>query len=405
MIVVKNTKIVGGEIKDVVIDSADEVVIDADGRLMLIPALIDCHVHFRTPGHEYKEDWSTGAQAAIAGGVTTVFDMPNTDPPVVDKESLEGKMQLIERQLAEADIPLRYHLYLGADKKHLDEIGQVKDQVIALKAYMGSSTGGLLMDDDEGLDRLFQIAAQRDMIVAVHAEDEDILRANKEQYAGETDPAVHSRIRDRTAAIKAVTQAIELAEKYNTQLSVLHVSTKEEIELIRDAKQNHILVYAEVCPHHLVFTEEDYKRLGTKIQMNPPVRTKQDQDALWEAIQDGTVDTVGSDHAPHTLEEKMLPYGQAPSGVPGVEMILPILLNAYNQGKIALDRIIDLTRINPQEIYQLKPNKDVVLVDLDLEKEVREEELKSKCGWSPYAGMVLKGWPKYTILKGRVYEL
>lgn len=404
MLTIKNVKLLDGTIGEHTIESAQPRLIDGENRLTLLPALIDTHVHFRNPGAKYKEDWITGAQAALRGGVTCVFDMPNNIPPCVDNESLLQKKLLIEEQLKEADIPLRYHLYLGADSNHLDAIGSVRDQVIGLKIYMGSSTGGLVMNDASALDRAFQLAAQYNLIVAVHAEDEEILKKNSKKYKGATDPSTHSKVRSSEAAIEATEQAIQLAEKHSTQLVICHVSTAEEIELIKQAKRRELLVHCEVAPHHLFLNDGDYSRLKTLALVNPPLRTERDQEALWRGIHENTVDFIGSDHAPHTLEEKLKPYGQAPSGMPCVETLLPLLLNAYNEKKITLEKIVALTHINIEQIFGLERNQDFVLVDLELSKEVKVSELKSKCGWSPYAGMTLKGWPVYTILKGKFYK-
>jgi dihydroorotase len=405
MIKIKNVKSLEGTVMDFAIESPVDKVLNAEGRLTMLPALIDPHVHFRTPGANHKEDWITGSKAAIAGGVTTVFDMPNNSPSCTTKARLEEKKQLIEKQLAESQIPLRYHLYIGADQNSIDEIGKCNKQVIGVKIYMGSSTGDLLMTDNKALDRVFQLAAQENLIVSVHAEDEKTIEANKAKYENQHDPAVHSKIRDRAAACIAIEQAISLAEKYNGRLAILHVSTKEELDLIRKAKKRELLVYCEVTPHHLFLSENDYKAWGTKVQVNPPLRTLADQAALWEAIHDGTVDMIGSDHAPHTLEEKSKPYGQSPSGIPGIETTLPLLLNAYNEKQISLDKIVHLTSLNIKNIFELKPNDDLVLVDLEMVKEVADADLKSKCGWSPFAGRKLKGWPVYTLIKGHIFHV
>lgn len=405
MIKIKKVKTLDGSIADFTIESSSDQTIDAEGRLTMLPALIDPHVHFRVPGAEHKEDWRTGAQAAIAGGVTTVFDMPNNNPSINTKAALEEKFQIINRQLNEVQIPLRYYLYFGADQNTLDEIGKSAKDIIGVKIYMGSSTGHLLMADDKALDRVFRIAAQENLIVAVHAEDEKIIQTNKEKFGDSRDPAVHSKIRDRKAAVNAVKKAISLAEKYSTRLAVLHLSTKDELELVRKAKQNELLVFCEVTPHHLFLTERDYADWGTKVQVNPPLRSQEDVDALWKGIADGTVDMIGSDHAPHTLEEKAAPYGLAPSGIPGVETTLPLLLNAYNERKISLEKIVELTRINIENIFELQPNPDIVLVDLEKTKEVDDAKLKTKVHWSPFSGRKLKGWPVYTILKGQVFHV
>ncbi|SCA62480.1 Dihydroorotase [Chlamydiales bacterium SCGC AG-110-M15] len=403
MIRIKNVKDIHGKIQDVNIESKDDQVLDASG-LTILPALIDPHVHFRTPGAEYKEDWMTGAQAAIAGGVTTVFDMPNNTPSCVDEETLTDKIKLINQQLKDVDIPLRGHLYFGASKNYLDEIGKAKDRVIGLKIFMGSSTGDLLMDDDASMLAAFREAAKHDLIVGVHAEDECVLKANQKRYSGESQPSVHSKIRSHEAALSAVEKAIHFAEISGATLYILHSSTAKEIECVRQAKKRGLPVYVETTPHHLFFNEEAYAKWGTCVQMNPPLRLEVDQEALWEGIRDGTIDSIGTDHAPHTLEEKHLPYGKAPSGVPGIETILPLLLNAHHDGKVSLERIVEVTRRNIERMFNLENHDDCVLVDLDLEKAVVDEELKTKCRWSPFSGQVLRGWPVYTILKGRVYE-
>lgn len=402
MLLVKNVKNLDGKIIDITIESETSTLLDVEGKLTLMPALIDPHVHFRVPGAEHKEDWISAARAAISGGITRVFDMPNNYPPCVDQKSLYEKIELIEKQLKEADIPLRYNLYLGADANHLEEIGKLKKSIIGLKIYMGSSTGGLVMDDRKSLDRAFQIAAQENVIVAVHAESEMLIRQNKEKI-GLGDPKNHSLIRSPEVAVEATKEAIELAEKYGTQLVICHVSTKEELDLIKQAKERELLVYCEISPHHLFLNEELYDKIGTRALVNPPIRDISHCNALWRGIDNNIVDFIGTDHAPHTFDEKNQEYGKAPSGFPGIETLLPLLLNAYNEKKITLDKIIALTKTNIEEIFRIQRNHDFVLVDLELEKKVNISELKSKCRWSPYEGMLLKGWPIYTILKGRVF--
>ncbi len=405
MIKIENVQTLEGLIPELQIKSSHEHSLDAEERLLALPALIDPHVHLRTPGAEYKENWITGAQAAIAGGITTVFDMPNTTPATVSREHLRLKELLVRKQLAEVGIPLRHHFYLGADREHLGEIAKAKDTAIGLKIYMGSTTGGLLMDDDASLQRAFELAAENNVLVGVHAECERTLNKRKQMFGEVTDPSTHSKIRHSATAERATARAIELAKRTGARLIILHLSTKAELEQVRQAKKEGLPIYAEVTPHHLFLEEQNYDRWGTLIQVNPPIRSKEDQEALWEGIRDETVDTIGSDHAPHTLEEKAKPYGEAPSGVPGLETTLPLLLNAYKQGRITLEQIVKLTRTNIEKIYGLPSNNDVVLVDLELEKEVRVKELKTKCRWSPFAGCILQGWPIYTICQGEIFEV
>ncbi|MCC5831522.1 MAG: dihydroorotase family protein [Chlamydiales bacterium] len=373
--------------------------------LTALPALIDPHVHFRVPGGEHKEDWKTGALAALHGGVTTVCDMPNNCPPCTTLKALEEKKELIDVQLKSVDIPLRYGLYFGADKEHFDQIAAASGACVGLKIFMGCSTGGLVIDTDEALDEAFRIAAEADMLVAVHAEDEALLAKKRVEFAGATEPALHSLMRPKEAAIRATAKAIGLARKHGTKLYILHMSTKEEVALVRAAKQEGLSVYAEATTHHLFLSEEDYATLGTFAQMNPPLRSKEDQESLWEGILDGTIDTIGTDHAPHTIEEKEQPFGKAPSGIPGVETLLPLMLDAVYRGLLTLERMIELTHTNPQKIFNLPPNDDIVLVDLDMELTVTDEMIKSKCGWTPYRGRTLRGWPEYVILDGRAYSV
>lgn len=404
MIRIKGVMTPEGEIIDVCLESKEDRTLEAKG-LTLLPAMIDPHVHFRTPGLENKENWQSGAKAALYGGVTTVFDMPNTLPPTITLENLEAKKQLIESQLKGCGIPLHFGFYLGADKSHFNEIARCKKQVVALKVFMGSSTGNLVMDDDSSLHAAFSLAASHDLLLAVHAEDEALIEERKPLFKGRVDPKTHSELRNEEVAVRATEKAIALSKLYGTRLHLLHIGTKREIECIASAKKEGIKVTCETTPHHLFLSIEDYARLGTKVQMNPPLRSQENVDALWQAIHNGVIDTIGSDHAPHTREEKALPYGQAPSGIPGVETTLPLLLDACHKGRISLKQIIRLMRERIQEIYRLVPNDDFVLVDRNKKRRIEERHLKTKCGWSPYAEKELQGWPVYTILKGKIYEL
>lgn len=370
-----------------------------DGWLAL-PALIDPHVHFRTPGAEHKENWESGSRAALAGGITTVFDMPNNQPPIISAADLDAKEKLVREQLAKAGLSPRHYFYFGATADNWPEFEKIKDRVIGVKLFMGASTGNLLVDKEEDQAKIFAEAARLNLLVAVHAEDEAEIKKYKTSIAHPT-VADHSRLRPREVAIKAVRRALALARKYGTRLYLCHITTKEEVAMVREAKAAGQEVYAEVTPHHLFLNEAAYQDLGSKAQVYPPLRTSEDQAALWQAINEGLIDTIGTDHAPHTLAEKALPYPQSPSGVPGLETCLPLLLNACHQGKIFLEKIVELTHHRPREVFGLAENNDWVIVDLNLEKEVRAENLKTKCGWSPFAGWKLKGWPVAVILNGQ----
>lgn len=368
-------------------------------RFITIPALIDPHVHFRTPGGEYKEDWQTGSRAALAGGVTTVFDMPNNTPATTSLELIQTKKNLIATQLHLENSQLRYHLYLGATANNVTEFAACKNEIIGVKLFMGASTGNLQVEDPNAQAEIFQECSRLEIPLAIHAEDETVLQKAKTDFVGTPTIFDHGQLRPREAALVALERAIQFAEKYKTKVYSLHTSTVEEISLIRSAKKLGITIFAEVTPHHLFLNETDVEHLGNLGKMNPPLRTTADQAALWAGIHDGTVDTIGTDHAPHTLEEKALPYSQAPSGVPGIETYLALLLNAHNQQKISLEEIKKLTRTNIQKIFNLPDNNDTVTIDLDLIKTICHEDMLTKCKWSPFAGRTLTGWPIITQTK------
>ncbi len=334
-----------------------------------------------------------------------MLDMPNNTPACSTAFALHAKEELIRQQLDSVQIPLRYGLYLGADKHHLQEIPKLRQRIIALKIYMGSSTGDLLIDDEASLRDAFQIAAENNLLVAVHAEDEALLKNRRGLFSDRHDAAVHSEIRSSEAAERAVEQAILLAEETKARLYIAHASTKAELKLIRRAKKQGLPVYAEATPHHLFLNDSAYAKLGTLALVNPPLRSKEDQEALWEAIHDETIDTIGTDHAPHTLEEKTKPYGSAPSGFPSIEFYFALLLNAHAQKKLSLKQIVSLTHTRPQEIFRLPINDDIVLADLLKKRTIETSMIRSKAGWSPYLGMKLQGWPRYTICRGRMFQL
>ncbi len=392
-----------GSPQEIILKTPMDADLNAEG-LFAFPGLIDPHVHFRTPGMEHKEDWQTAAAAAIRGGYTTVFDMPNTIPPTITAETLNEKKALIDKQLRAARIPLHYALFFGADKNHLQEIYRVHNEIIGIKVFMGCSTGNLVIDDDESLEKVFAIAAELNLIVAVHAEDEALIRQRKLEYQYSKQYCDHSHIRNIEVATRALEKAIALTRKYGTRLYVLHASSANEMTLIRAAKAAGLPVYAETTPHHLFLDDRAYADLQGKAVVNPPLRNQQQHDALWQAIQDGTIDTIGSDHAPHLENEKAASYGSCPSGMPGIETTLPLLLTAHHQGLISLERILQLTCLRPREIFGLMPNEDWVLVDLAQTKIVHNRALKTKCQWSAFAGRALTGWPKYTILQGQIFD-
>lgn len=374
---------------------------DLKGKYLL-PGLIDAHVHFRTPGQTEKEDFVTGSKSALAGGVTTVLDMPNNKPPVIDEASLQSKREIVSRTSL-----CNYGFYVGATPDNIDMVKDMKG-VVGVKIYMGSSTGNLLVDKREALERFL---AEYKGLMSVHAEDEECIKDGIAHFADNHEPEVHSLIRSPECAEKAVSVLLNLAKKYGSRVHIAHCSTKKEIDLIRRFKDKNLSV--EVTPHHLFLTDKDYGMYGGLIKVNPPIRGAADQAALWEGIADGIIDMVATDHAPHLYEEKILPYEKAPSGIPGVQTMLPLLLNAVHEKRLSLNKVVELTSYNPAKLFRLKGkgeiepgfDADLTVVDMDLEKNVEQDYLFSRCGWSPYVGWKLKGWPVMTLVNGGImYE-
>ena len=374
--------------------SADETI-DAIG-LHLLPGVIDPHVHFREPGLTHKEDLYTASRACAKGGVTTFLEMPNTKPNATTQERLEQKLALA----AEKSL-VNFGFYIGATLHNVDELKRAH-RTPGIKIFIGSSTGDMLVDDQATLERIF---AETTLPITAHCEDETTVRANAARFAGETDVAVHSQIRDHAAAIIATRRAIDLAFRHRHRFHVVHVSTGAETELLRDHRQ---LITGEVCPHHLFFNIDDYPRLGTLIQMNPSLKTKQDNAQLWQALLDGRLQVIATDHAPHTLEEKRQPYPQSPSGMPAVENSLALLLNQVHSGRCTIEQVVHWMCDAPARVWDLVDkgriavgyDADLVLVDLQKTATIRNEEQQTKSRWSPWHGESLTGWPVRTWVLG-----
>lgn len=376
-----------------------ERVIDASG-LHILPGVLDPQVHFREPGLTHKEDLHTGSMAAAAGGVTSFFDMPNNKPAITTRTLMAEKKKRAAEQCV-----VNYNFFIGATPSNLDELNETPN-VCGIKIFMGSSTGDLLVERQDSLENIF---AHGSRLIAVHAEDNAVISSQKAKYpnAGFSD---HPNIRNAEAALTATRRAVNLALKYERRLHILHVTTEEEVVFLARYKSNP-LISAEVCPQHLILSApEIYEKLGALAQMNPPLREARHGKALWQGLHDGVIKCMATDHAPHTLEEKKLPYGEAPSGMPGVETLLPIMLDQASRGLCSLQDVVRWTGENPYKLYGVK-NKgavsagydaDLVLVDLNLEKEVCRENLWTKVRWSPYEGMRLRGWPRYTLVRGHV---
>ena len=377
--------------------AADETL-DAGGKLLL-PGVIDPHVHFREPGKEYKEDLASGSRAAAAGGVTSFLEMPNTEPATTDQTTLSDKLARAARSCV-----VNYGFFIGATPSNLDSLNTAGPSC-GIKIFMGCSTGDLLVHKQDDLERIF---AHGTRIIGVHAEDEERLHGRRALFAGRTDAAAHSELRDSQSAVIATARALALAKKYRRRLHILHLSTHEEVELLRRDKP--AWVKAEAIPNHLLLNVGDYAKQNSRVQMNPPLRTAADNDALWAALNDGIIDFIGTDHAPHTLEEKDRGYPHAPSGMPGVETSLPLMLTQMRAGRCTLAQIQQWMSLGPAQAYGIR-NKgriepgfdaDLTIVDIDEVRPVTNEALHTKAKWSPYAGWKLCGWPQYTIVGGQV---
>lgn len=378
---------------------ADETL-DASG-LHLLPGVIDDQVHFRDPGFTHKEDLYTASRACAKGGVTTFLEMPNTSPATITEERLEEKLAL-----ASAKSLVNYGFYVGATPNNLDQLQKVR-RTPGIKIFIGSSTGDLLVDDQQALERIF---GETDLPITAHCEDESTIRANVAKLGDATDVADHSRIRDHQAALIATTRALDLARRHQHRFHLLHTSTADELNLLDDHRD---LITAEVCPHHLFFHVGDYATLGTLVQMNPSVKTRQDNQGLWQGLLDGRIQVIATDHAPHTLEEKQQPYPSSPSGLPAVENSLALMLDQVHQGRCSVEQVVDWMCDAPARVWDIVHkgriavgyDADLVLVDLNREAEVRHERQETKCGWSPWHGTKLTGWPVRTWVMGhQVYN-
>ena len=392
----------GGKIADIAPGAglAVDETIDAAG-LHLLPGVIDDQVHFREPGLTHKEDLAHASRACAKGGVTTFLEMPNTSPTTTTVERLHEKLAL-----ASTKCVVNYGFYIGATPTNIDEL-KAAERTPGIKIFIGSSTGDLLVDEQEALEQIF---AETTLPLTAHCEDETTVRANAARLAGTSDVADHSRVRDHAAARIATARAIDLAERHNHRFHVLHVSTGDETDLIRAAIAcGHGLITGEACPHHLLFTVDDYSRLGTLVQMNPSLKSADDAARLWDALAEGTLQVIATDHAPHTLEEKRKPYPQSPSGLPAVENSLALMLNEAHHGRCTLQQIVHWMGDAPARAWDLVDkgrievgyDADLVLVDLEARHTVRNSEQITKCGWSPWDCVELVGKPVRTMVLGQ----
>jgi dihydroorotase len=373
--------------------------LDAKG-LHILPGVIDTQVHFREPGLTHKEDLETGSRAAVAGGVTAVFEMPNTAPLTTCAATLAAKVGAARHRML-----CDFAFFVGGTRENIDHIPELErlEGSAGIKVFMGSSTGNLLVDDPPSLEKIVEKLSRR---ASFHAEDEDRLKSRMHlRVPG--DPSSHPVWRDEEAALMATKRLVAFAEKHRRRVHVLHISTGEEMDFLEHHKE---WASVEVTPHHLTLAAPDcYERLGTYVQMNPPVRDTRHRDRIWKALADGVVDVLGSDHAPHTREEKDHAYPGSHSGMTGVQTLVPIMLDHVHAGRLSLQRFVDLTSHGPQRLFGIRGkgrlavgwDADLTIVDLKRRETIRDSWIESRVGWTPYDGKEVTGWPVGTFVRGR----
>ncbi|MEK1887373.1 MAG: dihydroorotase [Phyllobacterium sp.] len=376
--------------------SAGEIV-DATG-LHILPGVVDSQVHFREPGLEHKEDLESGSRSAVLGGVTAVFEMPNTKPLTTSTETLEDKVRRGHHRMH-----CDFAFWVGGTRDNADHVPELErlPGAAGIKVFMGSSTGDLLVEDDEGVRSILRNTRRR---AAFHSEDEFRLR-ERENLRIPGDPASHPVWRDEIAALKCTERLVRIARETRARIHVLHISTAEEIEFLKDHKD---VASCEATPHHLTLDASQYATLGTLLQMNPPVRDARHRDGVWSGITQGIVDVLGSDHAPHTLDEKLKPYPASPSGMTGVQTLVPIMLDHVNEGRMSIERFVDLTSHGPNRLFGMARkgriavgyDADLTIVDMKRRETITNAIVGSKAGWTPYDGKIVTGWPVGTIVRG-----
>ncbi len=377
--------------------SAGETI-DCRG-LHVLPGVVDSQVHFREPGLDHKEDLETGSRAAVLGGVTAVFEMPNTKPLTTSEEALADKVRRATERMH-----CDFAFWVGGTRENAGDVGELErlPGAAGIKVFMGASTGDLLVEDDEGVASILRNTRRR---AAFHSEDEFRLR-ERLGLRIEDDPSSHPVWRDEVAALRCTERLVRIARQTRARIHVLHISTAEEIAFLEQHKD---VATCEATPHHLTLSADDYARLGTLIQMNPPVRSLRHRDGVWHGVAQGVVDVLGSDHAPHTLEEKAKKYPASPSGMTGVQTLVPIMLDHVNAGRLTLERFVDLSSHGPQRIFGMARkgriaagyDADFTVVDLKRRETITNAQQGSKAGWTPYDGRQVTGWPVGTVIRGR----
>ncbi len=375
-------------------------VFDATDKIVL-PGIIDTQVHFREPGSTDREDLESGSRAAVLGGVTSVFEMPNTNPPTSNLIEFNKKLDLAKNRMH-----CNYAFYFGATPENVDQLAKLKglEGCCGVKLFAGSSTGKLLVDKEKDIEK---VISNSDRIVSIHSEDEEILNLRK-KFIKEGDVHSHPEWRNAECAMSSTRRVVKIAERYNKQIHVLHVTTKEEVDFLAMHKKN---VTFEITPQHLTLYAPDcYDKLGSFAQMNPPIRKKEHFDRLWVAVKNSIVDVLGSDHAPHSKEDKLKKYPASPSGMPGVQTILPIMLDHINNEKLSLGQLVKLMCENPCKIFGIKKkgylkegyDADLTIVDMNKNVTIKNEMIASKCGWTPFDNYKVKGFPVATIVNGSI---
>jgi dihydroorotase len=368
--------------------------------LHLLPGVIDSHVHFREPGLTHKEDLESGSRGAVLGGVTAVFEMPNTDPLTIDEATVADKVRRGHHRMH-----CDFAFYVGATRENTRHLGELEmlPGVCGVKVFMGASTGSLLIEDDEGVRAVLKAIRRR---AAFHSEDEYRLR-ERMHLRVEGDPRSHPVWRDATAALMSTKRLIALAHETGKRVHVLHVTSKEEAVFLADHKD---VASAEATPAHLTLAApECYERLGTLAQLNPPIRDASHREGLWNGIAQGVIDSIGSDHSPHTREEKAHPYPKTHSGMTGVQTLVPLMLGHVHAGRLSLQRFVDLTSAGPARVFGIAAkgriaagyDADITVVDLKRQETITDQWIASKSGWTPYAGVAVTGWPVGTVVRGR----
>ena len=375
-------------------------IYDAE-NLIVLPGCLDTQVHFREPGSTDAEDLNSGSKAAIVGGITGVFEMPNTNPPTSNKKEFQNKLNLAKNRMY-----CNYAFYFGATPENQEELADLKslEGCCGVKLFAGSSTGNLLVHKEEDIEKVF---ASTSKIVSVHSEDEEILNQRK-KLREKGNVLTHPIWRNEESAISSTRRIVKIALRLNKKAHILHVTTKEEVDFLSQNKGN---ITFEITPQHLTLTSpECYEKLGAFAQMNPPIRDKSHYDRLWYAVRNNYNDTIGSDHAPHLKENKLKDYPETPSGMPGVQTLMPVMLNHVNNGKLKLEQLIKLVCENPVKIFGIKDkgfikkdyDADFTIIDMNKIIEIKNEKIESKCRWSPFDGYKFKGTPVATIINGKI---